>query len=312
MFDLTLLGPQRWKPDLVTAFDRLSIRGSVAAITAGWQEREGENEELQQHLGRQVIDLKLHRRLEQVFVEDPELFNEHRARQDRLRALQRLYRYRLDFFMEPARELLRRKKESEALAAHQQAAVEALRRFDQEHLESIRRIHADFEARHQPHQRPAIQRQREEMQNILSQMSGLAIAGGHVAVLINRIRLFGIADLVRDLPIFAWSAGAMALGQRIVVFHDSPPQGAGNAEVLDVGLGWFSDLLPLPHASRRLHLDDPLRVGLFAQRFAPEIGVPLEMGTSLRFEKGAWHPWSDALGLAPDGQLKDFRGATHR
>lgn len=308
MLDLTLLGPQRWQPDLVNAFDRLSINGSVAAITAGWQEREGENEELQQHLGRQVVDLKLHRRLEQVFVEDPELFNEHRARQDRLRALQRLYRYRLDFFMEPARELLRREEEPEALATHQQAAVEALRQLDDEHLQSIRHVHAEFEARHKPQQRSAIQRQRDEIQGILSDMSALAIAGGHVIVLVNRMRLFGLGDLIGDLPIFAWSAGAMALSRRIVVFHDSPPQGAGNAEVLDAGLGWFGHLLPLPHASRRLHLDDPLRVALFARRFAPEVGVPLEAGTSLRFEQGAWHPWSDALRLQQDGLLEDFEG----
>lgn len=309
MFDLTLLGPQRWRPDLVTAFDHLGIQGAVAAITAGWQEREGEDDELQQHLGRKVADLKLHRRLEQVFVEDPDLFVEHRARQDRLRALQRLYRYRLDFFMEPARELLRRDEDPEALAAHRRAALDAVRRFDEEHVEGIRQIHADFERIHQPLQRPAIQRQREEMGNILSKMSALAVAGGHVMVLINRMRLFGLGELIEGLPIFAWSAGAMAMGQRVVVFHDSPPQGAGNSEVLDVGLGWYRGLLPLPHASRRLRLDDPLRVSLFAQRFAPEIAVPLESGVSLRFEDGAWHPGPDTLYLTENGPLEAFLGA---
>lgn len=312
MRDVTLLGPQRWQPHLVDAFDRLDIRGPVAAITAGWQEREGEDDELQEHLGRTVVDLALHRRLEQVFTEDVELFEMHRARQDQLRALQRLYRYRLDFFMEPARELLRRGNEPEALQEHQEAALAALRHFDDQHLESIRQVHAKFETTHRPLRRPAIRRQRRELQAILSKLNGVAIAGGHVAVLINRMRLFGVLELIQDLPIFAWSAGAMALGQRIVMFHDSPPQGAGNAEVLDVGLGWYEGLLPLPHASSRLRLNDPLRVSLFARRFTPEVPVPLETGVTLRCEEGAWHPWTPTQRLTLDGQIESFDGGVAR
>ena len=37
--------------------------------------------------------------------------------------------------------------------------------------------------------------------------------------------------------VVAWSAGAMVLTERVVLFHDDPPHGAGIAEVLDVGLG---------------------------------------------------------------------------
>lgn len=308
MRNLTLLGPQRWQPDLVTAFDRRDLQGPVAAITAGWQEREGENDELQEHLGRPVVDLQLHRRLEHVFAEDPEIFDLHRARQDHLRALQRLYRYRLDFAMEPARELLRRDDEPSVLNFQQHAAVQALHQLDADHLLQIRQVHTDFETQHQPLQRPAIRRQRRELQDVLSKVSALAIAGGHVAVLVNRMRLFGISELVTQLPVFAWSAGAMALGRRIVLFHDSPPQGAGNAEVLDVGLGWHNGLLPLPHASKRLRLNDPLRVQLFARRFAPEQGVPLEPGVILDFRDGAWHPHTAAQTLTEDGRLEKFLG----
>ena len=73
----------------------------------------------------------------------------------------------------------------------------------------------------------------------------------------------------RDRDVLAWSAGAMALGRVIVLFHDRPPQGRGVAEVMDAGLGLYDDFLPLPHARRRLDLDDRQRVSIFADRFAP-------------------------------------------
>src|SRR5437764_598914 len=74
---------------------------------------------------------------------------------------------------------------------------------------------------------------------LIRRTSALAIAGGHVAVLLNRLRLFGILALAEGRTIIAWSAGAMAVSDRIVLFHDSPPQGPGNPEVLGAGLGLF-------------------------------------------------------------------------
>jgi hypothetical protein len=73
-----------------------------------------------------------------------------------------------------------------------------------------------------------------------------------------------------------------------VLFHDDPPQGAGHAEVLEAGLGLYGGLLPLPHARRRLRLDEPLRVALFARRFADLACVALDDGATLRWEEGRW------------------------
>ena len=50
--------------------------------------------------------------------------------------------------------------------------------------------------------------------------------------------------------IVAWSAGAMVLTDRIISFHDSPPQGAGNPEAEQSGI--FKELCVFPHASERL------------------------------------------------------------
>ena len=301
-----LLGPQRLEPDLVHAFDRLEIQGRVAAITAGWQEREGENEELQEHLRRPVVDLRLHQRLEEAFKEDEELFLVHRARQDHLKALQRLYRYRLDFTLEPARGLLRRQDDEEFLEPERQAAIEAMRRLDREHLEKVARVHEEFEHQHRPLERPSIQRQRAGLIEILNSCSAVAVAGGHVAALVNRLRLFGLGELLVQRPLFAWSAGAMALSERIVLFHDSPPQGAGNAEVLDLGLGLVQGVVALPHAEKRLRLDDSVRVGLFARRFAPATCLLLDPGVTVAEEGGTWRSQAKGRRLTTEGQVVDL------
>lgn len=304
MADLTLLGPQRRRAIVADAFDRLGVDGPVAAITAGWQEREGENEEIAEHLGRPVTDLLLHHRTEQVFAADPALFEAHRERQNRLREMQQLYRYRLDFAIEPARELLRRQDDSEILEEEQEAAIAVIRHLDEEHLVRIAKVNREFERRRRPHRRRAVREHRLEIAEVIDRSAAVVIAGGHVAVLLNRLRFFGIADLLEKLPVFAWSAGAMALGERIVLFHDSPPWGAGNAEVLENGLGLYQGRLALPDAGRRLRLEDPKRVALFARRFAPLQCLTFDDGTVMTHQDGVWWSSPETRRLTVAGEVE--------
>ncbi|MEM1204368.1 MAG: Type 1 glutamine amidotransferase-like domain-containing protein [Acidobacteriota bacterium] len=299
-----LFGPQRLDPVLRPELDRLDVGDHVASITAGWQEREGESSEMSEHLDRRVTDLALHGRLEKVFAEDRELFSAHRARQDRLRELQALYRYRLDFVLEPARELMRREGDPELLIPERESAIDAVRRLDRQHLDRVTETHRRFEDRWSPADRPAIQRQLGEIEEILGTCDAVMIAGGHVAVLLNRMRLFGLGKVLRRHRLFAWSAGAMALGTRIALFHDSPPQGEGNAEILDEGLGLFADVLPLPDARRRLRLDDPVRLSLLARRFAPDVCVPLDAGQSVLCTPDGPRPGQDALRITAGGRVE--------
>lgn len=302
---MILFGPQRLNPILKPELDRLGLEGGVAVITAGWQEREREDEELQKHLDRPLANLRLHSRSEQVYSTDPELFAAHRARQDRLQAIQQLYRYRLDFALEPARELMRRGGEPELLDLERDSAIEAIRLLDREHLMRVAEVHAEFDRSWRPTLRASVADHLAELREIVEQSSAILIAGGHVAVLLNRMRLFGIAEMIRDKPILAWSAGAMALSERIVLFHDSPPQGAGNSEILDVGLGLFRGLIPLPHAKRRLRLEDPVRVALFARRFSPDTCVPLDEKMSVRRAAlgVGWEPGAGSLELTASGRV---------
>ncbi len=308
MSDLILLGPQRLRPNLAEAVAALGIEGSVAAVTAGWQEREQEDDELREHLGRRTVNLEIHRRAEMAFAEDPTLFDAYRQRQDRLRELQEIYGRRLRHAMAATRELLALTDGSEILDAERAAALEAVRQLDAHHLEAVRGIHRRFRRQVRPSRRRSIVRQRTELAGILAGCGALALAGGHVAVLLNRMRLFGLLDLAGELPLLAWSAGAMALAERVVVFHDSPPQGPGAAEVLEAGLGRVAGLLPFPHARRRLRLEDPVRVGILARRFAPSICVALDEGTQLACSDDGWVAVTEVRRMLTSGEVPTVRG----
>jgi len=229
----------------------------------------------------------------------------HRARQEWLRTLQQLYRYRLDFALEPARGLLRRRGEAELLEPERQAAIDALCELDRRHLARIREAHRKFDEAYAPFERPALAAHRAELAAILESAAALAVAGGHVAVALSRMRLFGLAELLGGLPIFAWSAGAMALTERLVLFHDSPPQGMGNPEVLDMGLGLAPGVVVLPHARRRLRLEDPARVEILARRFAPALCVPFDDAEpALTWDGESWHCQPGSRRLTTAGEVE--------
>ena len=305
---LVLLGPQRLQPTLTRAMSELGTSGQVAAITAGWRDREDEDDELREHLGGRVVNLELYRRAEELFETDTRLFEGHRQRQDRLREAQRLYRRRLRHALAAARELLAIEGDSELLVQGRRDAVAAVRDLDARHLETVRDIHRRFRREVRPDRRAGLRRHRAELSRLLAGCGSLAIAGGHVAVLLNRLRLFDLLYLAADRPIFAWSAGAMALAERVVVFHDSPPQGAGDAEVLETGLGRLRGLLPFPHARRRLRLGDRLRVCLLGRRFAPSICVALDEGDHLRREGDGWTAVAPARRMTEAGRIDTVRG----
>lgn len=301
---VTLLGPQRHAITVTEELDATGLLGRIAVITAGWQEREAEDDELQEAVGRRAINLRLHQRVDRVFAQDAELFAAHRKRQDRLRHLQDLYRLRLDAYLGAAQALYHREDaHTDLLAAERAGSVRALQELDEHHLRQIRAIHEEFETQVQPGTREPLRREREEVLEILSGCELVAIAGGHVATLLARIRLMGLADQLGQRPILAWSAGAMVLSDRLVLFHDNPPEGPGNAEVLDVGLGLAPGVVPLPHASKRLRLHDGPRMACFAQRFAPAMCLVLDPYSRARWDGTAWHLHDGTFCLDASGQL---------
>ncbi len=306
--NVIVLGPQRHTPCVDQALACFSgvEQGPIAIVTAGWEERESEDEELDHHLGGRTLNLNLFQRTEKIFEQDTELFQALRDRHDRLRKLQELYRLRLAHALEAAREMLRLEEHDDLVEAEREDAIRAVRTLDTQHLERLREVHAEFEQRWKPAERDAVQRQVGEVRSALTDAPAVCVAGGHVIILLNRMRLFGLVELLGERPLITWSAGAMALSERVIVFHDSPPQGPGDAEVLEQGLGLLKGLVPLPHASHRLRLDDATRVSLFARRFGGDLACALDPEAWIEWNGREWKAREGTLRLMPDGELGEI------
>jgi hypothetical protein len=309
MSDVVFLGPQFQEPNLAFALRRLQIRGTLVSISAGWQEREGEIDELHAHVGLAVTDLGLYARAEAVLASDAELAAAYRQRQGLLRERQDLYRLRLTHAKDAARELMSRDGDAALVRSAQRAALRALRALDREHLRAIEREHTSFRRRLRPQQRASVVPHIKELRALIEPAAAVLIAGGHVAVLANRLRLFDLQRLLAGKTLIAWSAGAMAVSDCIVLFHDHPPQGAGNAEVFDSGLGFLPGVVALPHAQTRIALHEGERVAMFARRFAPARCLTLDHGSLLHWRAGALAGSSSCWRLTRQGALDEVRVA---
>lgn len=308
---IAVLGPQRHDRTLGAVLSELGLADSarVATVTAGWEDREGDDQELHEHLWSRSLNLKLYERSDSAVREDPELRAGVRWRTERLREVQELYRIRVAHALEAARELFRREPRpngADILAMERGGAIETLRALDLEHEKYTGAIREEFIARWRPLERPAVLRQRGEVEKLLADAPVVCVAGGHVAILLDVLRLFDFPNLIGERALVAWSAGAMALSERVVLFHDSPPQGQGSAEVLETGLGVVRGLLPLPHARQRLQLDDGRRVAMFALRFRPLLCVPLDEGSRVVFDGERWSAPEGTRKLAESGVLAEL------
>jgi len=293
-----LLGPQR-RPTLEgvtrSLFPGPGLAGPVATITAGWQEREPDDAELTALLsaGGGAVNLGLYRRWLDVQDRDPEYFAGERELAAVLAELQELYLLRLDYALRAVYAVQRRAGQAGAAAVED--AVAAVRELDAAHLRRVNGARSEFFQRLSPHDRPVIAGHRAEVSAVLADAAALVIAGGHVGVLAEVLHLFNVAAAIGS-PVIAWSAGAMALADRIVLFHDRSPQGPGHAEVYGSGLSLLRDVVLLPHARARLLLDDTPRMAVFARRFAPARCVLLETGTRIEVPDGGWPPGTRVLG----------------
>ena len=307
---VVLLGPQHDKQSVAKAVDDLGVAGSLATVTAGWEDREGEDAELSEHLGGRTLNLGLYPRAEEVFDEDTSVRALLYERYDRIRDLQALYRLRLGPQLHVCRDLLARTDPAAPDALHApeiEGAIAGVRAVDEDYLARIAALDAEMADRIAARNRPSIERHREELADVLEEVGALLIAGGHVGTLLNRLRLFDVLGLAPNKPLVAWSGGAMVVAERVVLFHDSPPQGPGDPEVYAPGLGLVNGIVPLPHARHRLRLGDSARIALFARRFAPDVCATLDDGERIDGVAGGadWQMSGGARMLRTDGELAE-------
>lgn len=302
MTSITLLGPQRHQPMVKDVLKEYGIEGKLAVITGGWEEREDEVDDLESHLGNPTQNLRLHHRFQEVINREKAFSQAIIDRNDRLRIAQTLYRRRLRQALESVRNLYSLTlPRMDLLIAERADALRAVSDLDHHYLTQIRGIHQAFMDLWDPTLNPAIAEIRTQLKEEINACAGVLIAGGNVSVLLDQLHLLQLRPLLAHKPIVAWSGGAMVLTDRIVLFHDSPPQGRGDPEVYDDGLRLAPRLVALPHAKYRLKLDHESRVGILSGRFAPAVCVALDEGGGVHWDGFNWTPIGNARRLERDG-----------
>jgi hypothetical protein len=277
-------------------------------VTAGWQEREADDGELQELLGGRGVNLALYARWRDVQEHDREYAFAERDHDAVLAELRRLYLTQLDHALAGAYAVAAEKEGRPRL--HDAAlgdAVEVVRLVDRQHLARVRAAQQAFYGSWPPHERPALDRHRDEVARILRGAQAVVLAGGHVGDLTRVLHLLNVGPHLPDVVI-AWSAGAMALCDRVVLFHDFVPHGVAQTEVFVEGLGVVTTLVPLPHARRRLRVEDPVTMSVLARRFAPRRCLVLDDGVRVPLGPEGQLP-PDARVVTEDGRVADAEAA---
>lgn len=294
---LVLLGPQRAQPRLSEALDHHGCTGEVAVITAGWRHDEAELEALERDLGARVTLLPLYQWFDDLCLADPTLASAYSARQQRIIDYKAAYRMQLVHTMEAVAAMQAgTEHDPELFGPELHFTHQALRALDARALQRVNEIRAADPITSHPWDHAGVRRHHDEAATILGRVDAVLIAGGHVGVLRNRLYFFGLdVQLPRALAggcgVFAWSAGAMALTEQIVLFYDDPPEGQGHAELLDSGLGLVPGLRVFPHAQQRLRTGSPARMARLAERLRPATVVTLEPGAWIEHTEA--HGWQD-------------------
>jgi hypothetical protein len=307
-----VLGPQGTTPDAGEVLRDFGIKGPVALVRAGLQERESEDADMIQAFGVPAVNLTLHARGNEVFKAASDFTAAYTTRQHRLRAMQGFYRTRLDGIENAARTISLRYAEPELLEQEEKVSVDQFRHLDNDHIERCKAVKEAFDRAWPAGGVEVLARHRREVRELMATTSALVIAGGHVASLLNRLQLFDVLANVGDKPILAWSAGAMVLTERIVLFHDFPPYGSDIAQVLDTGFGLVPGVVVLPDARRRIDLGAHAGIQRFARRMAPATCIAMDHGERMIFEAGEL-VMARATRLTTTGQAeRDWSGEPSR
>ncbi|MEO5982281.1 MAG: Type 1 glutamine amidotransferase-like domain-containing protein [Pedococcus sp.] len=304
-----LLGPQRFMTTAGTALRSLGVDGRVATVNAGWEEREDAVDELDTVLEGRAHHLRLYHRTLDVIAKDEVFATAALDFRDHHDALLSLYRLRLHHTMDGVYAVVRRTRDGELRTGGSHAAygavddaVEAVRHVDAWYAAQLKNLYAELDAAAPLDSSGVIAWHRGEIEAVLADSAALVVTGGHVGTLLRALRLFAIR-VPETLPVIAWSAGAMALTERVVLFHDLGPEGATEAEVFDRGLGRVKGVVALPHARRRLRLEDKDRCAVMARRFTDQHCVLLDDGTALELTPEG--------GLPRGARILGIDGAVH-
>lgn len=253
---------------------RLGVRGPVALVSAGWRHDEQRDEPLREAVGVEVRNLGLYAAFRVLEREAADLVSAYTAKQAGLRRMKERYRAAIVPALTACRELYARRRDPACPWFVQ--AIRNIQAIDAIFLAECDALHRTFDDQRHPRANPHVRAEIDRIRALLDGTDAVLIAGGHVGVLRNRLLFFAFDELLRDRTVIAWSAGAMALTDRVFLFHDHTTYGVGLAEVLDRGLGILPGVVFLPHARQRLDLNDIENVAVLARRLAPAVAIGLQ------------------------------------
>ena len=223
---LLLTGPQHSQPRLREALRSWNISGTVGLVSAGWEEDEFDDAWVRDAVDNTVVNSHLYEFGEQLFVEDPEIIYLLRRRQDELRKLREVNKIQLDHLLATARELLRREFAGEEVLAETDTTFRQIREVDALYIDHVYQVIRKYDKQIEPTSRATVLGFRQRVLEQLDGCQALFIAGGHIGVLLNRLNLSRLLRHV-NVPVIAWSGGAMAMGDKIVFYHHFIPHSSG-------------------------------------------------------------------------------------
>lgn len=298
-----LLGPQRFVTTVGPAVRALGVDGPIAVINAGWEERESDDGELNDLLDGRAVNLRLHHRMFDVVDTDERFRAAALAFRDRHDELRAFYGLRIQAAMDAVDAVMHRTSTQGLRESALVAAIESVRDVDRWYAAVLKDLYRELDTAAPPDESAQIGWHRGEIDAILRDCAAVVLPGGHVGTLLRALRLFRVA-LPADRPVVAWSAGAMVLTDKVVLFHDFAPQGVRAPELHDRGLGRLPGTIVLAHARRRLRLDDQAALSVLARRFPDHRLVLLDDGTQLRFESGGPAAPAHARVLTREGTIE--------
>ncbi len=299
-----LLGPQRFRTTVGAVIRTVAPEGTVATVTAGWQDRESDTRELDATLEGRGRHLNLYARLGDVLDSDQRFAGAALAYRDAVDELAEIYSFRLQRALDSVYTVQRRTVRPDLAALALADGVRVVQSIDQWYLDAVDQLRGEFWSAAPPEQSEPLQRHRAEVAEAIGQAGAVAIAGGHVGQLLRCLKLFDV-NPAPEQPVVAWSAGAMSLTDRVVLYHDRGPSGVVGSEIWDRGLGRAPRIVAMPHARRRLQMDDPMLLRVLARRFGDARCLLLDDGARVVLGPNGELP-DEARVIGDDGMVHSF------
>ncbi len=156
-----LLGPQRFLTTAGTVVHSVAPDGPVATVTAGWQDREAADDELDEVMGGRSRNLHLYGRLSDVLTTDDHFATEALRHRDAMDELAGIYSLRLQRALDSAYAVARRPARDDIAESAFADAVRGVQDIDAWYLRAVDELYGELETAAPPESSEEIARHRQ-------------------------------------------------------------------------------------------------------------------------------------------------------